>query len=105
MELSKLLSAMPGAIELGLIWGIMAIGVFITYKVLDFADLTCGRNDGDGRRGVRYADAFGLQSRRRDVRCSDRRYACRSDDRSVPFRDGHSRNPLRYSDAAFTVFD
>lgn len=40
MELSKLLSAMPGAIELGLIWGIMAIGVFITYKVLDFADLT-----------------------------------------------------------------
>lgn len=40
MELSKLLNAMPGAIELGLIWGIMAIGVFITYKVLDFADLT-----------------------------------------------------------------
>ena len=40
MELSKLLSAMPGAIELGLIWGIMAIGVLITYKVLDFADLT-----------------------------------------------------------------
>ncbi|WP_408648289.1 ABC transporter permease [Vallitalea pronyensis] len=31
---------MPGAIALGLIWGIMAIGVFITYKVLDVADLT-----------------------------------------------------------------
>lgn len=40
MELSKLLGAMPGAIAQGLIWGIMAIGVFITYKVLDFADLT-----------------------------------------------------------------
>ena len=40
MELSNLLSAMPGAIAQGLIWGIMAIGVFITYKVLDFADLT-----------------------------------------------------------------
>ena len=40
MELTKLLNAMPGAIAQGLIWGIMAIGVFITYKVLDFADLT-----------------------------------------------------------------
>lgn len=33
-------SALPGAISLGLIWGLMAIGVYITYKVLDFADLT-----------------------------------------------------------------
>ncbi|MBE5809286.1 MAG: ABC transporter permease, partial [Clostridiales bacterium] len=31
---------MPGAVAQGLIWGIMAIGVFITYKVLDLADLT-----------------------------------------------------------------
>ena len=31
---------MPGAIAQGLIWGIMAIGVFITYKILDFPDLT-----------------------------------------------------------------
>ena len=31
---------MPGAIAQGLIWGIMAIGVYVTYKVLDFADLT-----------------------------------------------------------------
>lgn len=31
---------MPGAIAQGLIWGIMAIGVYITYKVLDVADLT-----------------------------------------------------------------
>lgn len=31
-------NALPGAISLGLIWGLMAIGVFITYKVLDFAD-------------------------------------------------------------------
>ncbi|WP_409968189.1 ABC transporter permease [Bengtsoniella intestinalis] len=37
---SQLASAMPGAISQGLIWGIMAIGVYITYKILDFADLT-----------------------------------------------------------------
>ena len=31
---------MPGAIAQGLIWGIMAIGVYITYKILDVADLS-----------------------------------------------------------------
>jgi putative ABC transport system permease protein len=36
----NLLSALPGAIAQGLIWGIMAIGVYITFKVLDVADLT-----------------------------------------------------------------
>ncbi len=34
------LSAMPGAIAQGMVWGIMAIGVFITFKILDIADLT-----------------------------------------------------------------
>ena len=38
--LSALLSALPGAVAQGLIWGLMAIGVYITYKVLDLADLT-----------------------------------------------------------------
>ncbi len=38
--LLALLRSMPGAISLGLIWGIMAIGVYITYKILDIADLT-----------------------------------------------------------------
>ena len=40
MEIMKLLNALPGACAQGLIWGIMAIGVYITYKVLDLADLT-----------------------------------------------------------------
>lgn len=34
------ISAIPGAVAQGLIWGIMAIGVYITFRVLDFADLT-----------------------------------------------------------------
>ena len=38
--LSSLLNALPGAVAQGLIWGVMAIGVYITYKVLDIADLT-----------------------------------------------------------------
>lgn len=35
-----LLNALPGAVAQGLIWGIMAIGVYLTYRVLDVADLT-----------------------------------------------------------------
>ncbi len=37
---SSLLNALPGACAQGLIWGIMAIGVYITYRVLDIADMT-----------------------------------------------------------------
>ena len=34
------INALPGAVSQGLIWGIMAIGVYITYKLLNIADLT-----------------------------------------------------------------
>lgn len=34
------INALPGAISQGLVWGVMAIGVYITYKLLDIADLT-----------------------------------------------------------------
>lgn len=36
----SLLRAMPGACAQGLIWGVMALGVYITFRLLDFADLT-----------------------------------------------------------------
>ena len=34
------INSLPSAISQGLIWGIMAIGVYITYKILDVADLS-----------------------------------------------------------------
>lgn len=40
MEISSLLSALPGNVAQGIIWGIMALGVFITFRILDFADLS-----------------------------------------------------------------
>ncbi|MDE6959739.1 MAG: ABC transporter permease [Lachnospiraceae bacterium] len=40
MNIMNLINAMPGAVAQGLIWGIMAIGVYITFRVLDIADLT-----------------------------------------------------------------
>lgn len=40
MDFVNWLNAMPGAAAQGMIWGIMAIGVYITFKILDLADLT-----------------------------------------------------------------
>ena len=40
LNIETLFNALPGAVAQGLIWGIMAIGLYITYKVLDYADLT-----------------------------------------------------------------
>jgi putative ABC transport system permease protein len=40
VNIIALFNALPGAFAQGLIWGIMAIGVYITYKILDIADLT-----------------------------------------------------------------
>ena len=40
MNIMTLINALPGAVAQGLIWGIMAIGVYLTFRILDFADLT-----------------------------------------------------------------
>ena len=40
MNIMALISALPGAAAQGLIWGIMAIGVYITFRTLDIADVT-----------------------------------------------------------------
>lgn len=45
---SALFAALPGSVAQGLIWGIMAIGVYITFKILDFADLTVDGTLGTG---------------------------------------------------------
>ncbi|MBR4456163.1 MAG: ABC transporter permease [Solobacterium sp.] len=40
LNFGNLLGAMPGGIAQGLIWGFMALGVYITFRLLDIADLT-----------------------------------------------------------------
>lgn len=40
MFFQSLINALPGGISQGLMWAILALGVYITYKILDFADLT-----------------------------------------------------------------
>lgn len=40
LNILSLFRSMPGSVAQGLIWGIMALGVYLTYKILNFADLT-----------------------------------------------------------------
>ena len=47
-RLANLPGALPGACAQGLIWGIMAIGVYITYRILDVADMTVDGSFGTG---------------------------------------------------------
>lgn len=39
-NIGGLLQALPGAVSQGVLWGIMVLGVYITFKILDIADLT-----------------------------------------------------------------
>ncbi|MFR3009938.1 MAG: ABC transporter permease subunit, partial [Pseudoruminococcus massiliensis] len=40
LDFMSFLNALPGNIAQGIIWGLMGLGVFITYKLLHFADLS-----------------------------------------------------------------
>ena len=40
LSLLKLLRNLPGGVSQGLIWGIMALGIYVTFRLLDVADLT-----------------------------------------------------------------
>ena len=56
--LSALLNSLPGAAAQGLIWGLMAIGVYITFRILDVADLTVDGSiaTGGAMIGIAYKD-------------------------------------------------
>ena len=38
--MTSFINALPGAISQGLVWGIMAIGLYITFRLLEVSDLT-----------------------------------------------------------------
>ncbi len=40
LDPTTLIKAFPGSIAQGMVWGVLALGVFITFRILDFADLT-----------------------------------------------------------------
>ena len=40
LSVTNLISRMPAAVAQGIIWGLMALGVFITFRLLDIPDMT-----------------------------------------------------------------
>lgn len=99
-----LLRAMPGTAAQGIIWGIMALGVYITFRILDFADLTV---DGSLATGAAVAvmliqggmspapGACILRS------CGNGGGTC---DRYFPYASGDSGNPGKYPYPGFSLF-
>ena len=95
MNIMALISALPGAAAQGLIWGIMAIGVYITFRTLDIADLTV-----DGTMCTGGAVCIMMMMNGGGIY---RRYAGRSCNRLFPYLYGNSGNSFRYSDPAGTL--
>ena len=47
LSLLKLIKNVPGGVAQGLIWGLMALGVYITFRLLDAADLIIAKGQGN----------------------------------------------------------
>lgn len=87
----SLVNALPGAVAQGLIWGIMAIGVYLTFRILDIADLTV-----DGSLGTGGAVCIMLMLSGQNVWVSmagatGSRYGSRTCNRNSPYLYGNSR--------------
>ena len=41
MNIFSILMAMQGAVAQGVLWGVMTLGVYLTFRVLNIADMTC----------------------------------------------------------------
>ena len=103
MNIVALFNALPGGCAQGLIWGIMAIGVFITYKILDLADLTV---DGTMCTGGAVCVVMMMNGHSWifPVLRVYRRHAGWSGNGHFPYDDGNSGDSGRYSDPAGSVF-
>lgn len=103
LQIADLLNAMPGAVAQGLIWGIMAIGVYITFKIQDVADLTV-----DGTMSLGGAVCVTLIASGQNIWVAilaryHIRYAGRINYRNLPYKNGNPGNPCRYFNPAWII--
>ena len=101
MNIMSLLNALPGAVAQGLIWGIMAIGVYITFRILDIADLTV---DGSLCTGAAVCIMMIQGGSNVWIALLCAFLAGRICNRTFPYFYGNPGNPSRNSDTAWTVF-
>ena len=104
MQIMSLITALPGAAAQGLIWGIMAIGVYITFRILDIADLTV-----DGTLCTGGAVCIMMMLSGHNVWVSMlvatvSRTSGRSCHRYFSYLYGHPGYPCRNPDTAFPLF-
>ena len=88
LNILKLAKNLPGGVSQGIIWGIMALGIYITFRLLDVADLTV---DGSFTTGGAVTVMLIL--------------AGWPDYRTSAHEAGDSCHSCRYSDAALPLFD
>ena len=103
MQIANLIMALPGAAAQGLIWGIMAIGVYLTFRVLDIADLTV-----DGTMCTGGAVCVMMMTSGHNVwvslfSCHFGWYDSWSCYRYFPYLYGNPGHPCRNPDTAFPV--
>ena len=101
MNILTLINALPGAAAQGLIWGIMAIGVYLTFRILDVADLTV-----DGTMCTGGAVCVMMLMSGHSVWVSmlaATRNACRSRYRYLPHIHGNPCDPRWNPDSAWSL--
>ena len=95
--LTSLMNALPGAVAQGLVWGIMAIGVYITYRILDVADLTVDGSLATGGAACVMLIRAGVNPWLAVLAAmAAGRFPGRTGHRSVPHPLRHPRDPGRY---------
>mgnify|MGYP000237738370 CR=1 FL=1 len=95
MNIINLINALPGAAAQGLIWGIMAIGVYLTFRILDVADLTVDGTMCTGGAVCIMMMQAGLRRLAFHAGCDRSRNACRTRDRHFPHLHGYPGDPRR----------
>ncbi|MFR6336051.1 MAG: hypothetical protein ACLUMN_07940 [Oscillospiraceae bacterium] len=104
LSLPNLVSRLPGGVAQGIIWGIMALGVYITFRLLDVADLTV---DGSFTTGGAVTVMLIIAGWPAWARCWPpwRGPACGSRDRPAAHEARHPGHSRRHPDAVCALLD
>ena len=98
-----LLRSLPGACAQGLIWGLLALGVYITYKLLDFADLTVDGSMATGGAVAVMLIRAGMNPWLALIFAFLAGMAAGFITGNVTYRTWNPGNPCKYPDADFTL--
>ena len=102
--MSGFLASLPGACAQGIIWGIMAVGVYLTFKVLDLADLTVDGGFGTGGAVLVVCTIAGMNIWLAMPAGVLGRVYCRTGYRYFAYQVWHTGDLGRYFDPAGAVF-